>query len=114
MKPLSVRPRRNSAIGRADCVSLNELRKPITGIGDCCARAASGHAAAAPPRADMNCRRPMSIVICPVLKCPSQSEAEYHALIGGSVALKSPVGGRLVRRLLEVLRSRLGQSGAAV
>jgi hypothetical protein len=48
MKPLSVRPWRNSAIGRADCVSLNELRKPITGIAGCCARMDSGQAAAAP------------------------------------------------------------------
>jgi hypothetical protein len=30
---------------------------PITGIGGCCARAASGHAAAAPPSSDMNSRR---------------------------------------------------------
>jgi hypothetical protein len=29
-------------------------RKPITGIGVCCARTASGHAAAAPPRAVKN------------------------------------------------------------
>ena len=35
---------------------------PITGIlfDDCCARAASGHAAAAPPRSVMNCRRLIS------------------------------------------------------
>ena len=30
-----------------------------------CACAASGHAAAAPPSADMNCRRPMSITFAP-------------------------------------------------
>src|SRR5262249_57962077 len=33
------------------------LRMPITGIADCCARAASGHATAAPPSSDMRCRR---------------------------------------------------------
>ena len=33
------------------------LRNPITGIAGCCARAASGHAAAAPPRSVMNSRR---------------------------------------------------------
>ena len=33
------------------------LSKPITGIAGCCARAASGHAAAAPPRSVMNSRR---------------------------------------------------------
>ena len=32
-------------------------RNPITGIAGCCARAASGHAAAAPPRSVMNSRR---------------------------------------------------------
>jgi hypothetical protein len=32
-------------------------RKPITGITGCCARAASGHAAAAPPSSVMNLRR---------------------------------------------------------
>src|SRR5262245_2435171 len=31
-------------------------RNPITGIVDCCARAASGHGAAAPPMSDMNLR----------------------------------------------------------
>ena len=35
------------------------LKNPITGIVGCCARAASGHAAA-PPRAKMNSRRLMS------------------------------------------------------
>jgi hypothetical protein len=33
-----------------------ELRNPITGVA-CCARAATGHAAAAPPSSDMNSRR---------------------------------------------------------
>ena len=33
------------------------LRNPITGIVGCCARAASGHAAAAPPSSVMNVRR---------------------------------------------------------
>jgi hypothetical protein len=32
-------------------------RNLITGIAACCARTASGHAAAAPPRSDMNSRR---------------------------------------------------------
>jgi hypothetical protein len=35
---------------------------PITGIA-CCARAASGHAAAAPPSAAKNFRRPMSLAM---------------------------------------------------
>ena len=33
------------------------LRNPITGIFDCCAPAASGHASAAPPSSVMNVRR---------------------------------------------------------
>ena len=35
------------------------LRNPITGIAGCCARAASGHAAAAPPSSVTNSRRLM-------------------------------------------------------
>jgi hypothetical protein len=31
-------------------------RNPITGIADCCARAATGHTAAAPPSSVMNLR----------------------------------------------------------
>src|SRR5262249_39895329 len=41
------------------------LRYPITGIAGCCARAASGHVAAAPPSAASNSRRPMVTVIRP-------------------------------------------------
>ena len=44
------RPRRCARLGRPP------LRKPITGIAGCCARAASGHAAA-PPSSVMNSRR---------------------------------------------------------
>jgi hypothetical protein len=33
------------------------MRKPITGIADCCARAANGHAATATPRTVINSRR---------------------------------------------------------
>jgi hypothetical protein len=35
------------------------VRNPITGIVGCCARAARGHAAAAPPTVAKNFRRPM-------------------------------------------------------
>jgi hypothetical protein len=38
---------------------------PTIGIAGCCARAASGHATAMLPNADMNCRRPIPIVIDP-------------------------------------------------
>jgi hypothetical protein len=41
-------------------VSMDEaLRYPITGIAGCCARAANGHAAAAPPSVAKNFRRSM-------------------------------------------------------
>ena len=43
------------------CVGGAASRYPITGIAGCCARAASGHAAAAPPSSVMNSRRPHSI-----------------------------------------------------
>ena len=37
--------------------AIAALRNPTTGIAGCCARAASGHAAAAPPSSVMNSRR---------------------------------------------------------
>src|SRR5262249_30517301 len=40
-------------------------RNPTTGIAGCCARAARGHAAAVPPSAASNSRRPMVTVIRP-------------------------------------------------
>jgi hypothetical protein len=39
------------------------MRNPTTGIAGCCAPAADGHAAAAPPSSVMNSRRPMKAVI---------------------------------------------------
>ena len=45
----------HASIGRAPS------RNPITGIAGCCARAASGHATAAPPSSVMNSRRSHSI-----------------------------------------------------
>ena len=50
-------PRRRFAIASVDA----GLRNPITGIAGCCARAASGHAAAAPPSSVMNIAPPHSI-----------------------------------------------------
>src|SRR5262245_12911373 len=44
-------------IARARSASAELLRNPITGIAGCCARAASGHAAAVPPSSVMNVRR---------------------------------------------------------
>jgi len=42
-----------------------EWRNPITGIANCCARTASGHAAAAPPSSVMNLCRLMSSIGLP-------------------------------------------------
>jgi hypothetical protein len=39
------------------------LTNPTTGIAACCARAASGHAAAAPPSVVKNFRRPMKLAM---------------------------------------------------
>src|SRR5262245_55694644 len=53
------------------------LRNPITGIVGCCARAASGHAAAAPPSSVMNSRRLMSNMS---LSPPWHGRSVYRAL----------------------------------
>src|SRR5438132_5741141 len=53
----------NAAAWRAEPSSDRLLTKPTTGIAGCCARAASGHTAAAPPSATSNSRRPMVTVI---------------------------------------------------
>jgi hypothetical protein len=50
---VSLRPLRNAAALSADPL----LTKPTIGIAGCCARAASGHAAATPPTSVMNSRR---------------------------------------------------------
>src|SRR5215831_2290668 len=55
MKPASFNPWRNA---RRRAVSVDDgWSKPTTGIVPCCARAASGHAAAAPPSSEMKSRR---------------------------------------------------------
>src|SRR5262245_62101123 len=60
MYPASFRPRRN-ARSRSPIVSGADIpRIPITGTPGCCARAASGQPAAAPPSSVMSSRRPSS------------------------------------------------------
>src|SRR5215831_13552325 len=61
--PTSFRPWRNET--RRLVMPSDDLlsRKPITGIAGCCARAASGHAAAAPPSVAKN--RPRRIGLRP-------------------------------------------------
>jgi hypothetical protein len=56
IKPASFRPLRNASTKRADPAADVFLMNPITGVPGCCARAASGHAAA-PPSSVMNSRR---------------------------------------------------------
>src|SRR5262249_27809877 len=55
-KPASLRPWRNARSASANGSADWALRNPTTGITSCCARAASGHAAA-PPSSVMNSRR---------------------------------------------------------
>jgi hypothetical protein len=53
-----------AALGYLVCPSVElGLRNPTTGIAACCARAATGQAAAAPPSNVMNSRRLMSAVL---------------------------------------------------
>ena len=55
--PASPRPCRNAVSWRAKSAAAVLLKNPITGIAGCCARAANGHAATAPPKSVMNSRR---------------------------------------------------------
>jgi hypothetical protein len=48
-----------------DPAAVASRRNPTTGIVGCCARAASGHAAAAPPRSVMKSRRLISDIGLP-------------------------------------------------
>ena len=57
LQALAKRAHAGPRTSSADAASRN----PITGIAGCCARAASGHAAAAPPSSVMNSRRSHSI-----------------------------------------------------
>ena len=53
-----------AALGYLVCPSVElGLRNPTTGIAACCARAATGQAAAAPPSNVMNSRRLISAVL---------------------------------------------------
>src|SRR5262245_5663963 len=57
--PVSLRPLRNAATLRALASADPSRINPITRIAGCCARAASGHATAAPPSVAKNFRRAM-------------------------------------------------------
>src|SRR5438128_6999610 len=69
-------------------------RKPITGIAGCCARTASGHAAAAPPSSVMNLRRLMQGMAV----LPRRSDHQQPTKQSGSVyrTFSLPPGDRQV------------------
>jgi hypothetical protein len=82
-------------------------RNPTTGIGGCCARAASGHAdVAAPPSSAMNARRlmlttqlpPYGHVTAPAAKVGRQLQLHHHQCGDG----------RIDRRLQRHHQQRLG------
>jgi len=61
-KPVSPRPCRNAVTTQPRSPADAASRNPITGIGCCCERAPSGHAAAAPPSSVMKSRRLIPIM----------------------------------------------------
>ena len=71
------------------------LTRPTTGIVGCCARAASGHAAAAPPNSVMNWRRLISnkgLPSPPVPMIPPNAQSVcrrlgYRGMAGRSLGL---------------------------
>src|SRR5262245_47809777 len=68
------------------------LRNPTTGIAGCCARAASGQAAAL-PSATSNSRRPMVTVIrppCEVRKGNDTTSRAYSLAVQGGLLLPPP------------------------
>src|SRR6478672_2444365 len=69
-KPVSARPRRNSARTSPESSAVLALRYPITGSGARSARGAAGHATAAPPSSVMNARRLMLTKRLPPPACP--------------------------------------------
>ena len=63
--PISLRPCRNARKRSSKRSGDALLRNPTTGIADCCARATSGQAMAAPPASVMNSRRLMCAPLSP-------------------------------------------------
>src|SRR5262249_28968742 len=68
-----------------DSGSRPEERRATTGLEACCARAASGHAIAAPPSAVMNSRRPLSSMALPSGGRPSRSPAQVRGRLSRNV-----------------------------
>src|SRR5262249_31969817 len=96
-RPRSFNPRRR-AVSREEASDSGDARfkYPITGIAGCCARAASGHAAAAPPSTASNSRRPMVTVIRPSrARCVKGTIPRYERAVftfkEGRIAVASPL-----------------------
>lgn len=87
--------------------------RPTTGSGAFCARATRGQITAARPSAEMNCRRLMSIAICPVptgFMPAAIWGQEYHTRTLGLCLLQGPVVKRLAI-LLHCVRPFMALSG---
>ena len=82
-KPTSPRPRWNPAMRSLHCVAATACSEPITGIADCCALAATGQAAAAPPRSVMTSRRSLDHLV----GAPEQSDREGDTQRLGSLEI---------------------------
>src|SRR5215472_5155057 len=80
---------------RRVCLRGCHARSPMTGIAGCCARAASGHAAAAPPSSVMNWRRFMSNMELPRAMGDHRvglSASRAAARLPTEVAISHPLG----------------------
>src|SRR5580704_17185516 len=73
LKPPSASPRLNAASRGAKPSGVPSARNPTSGIAGCCAYAAIGHVAAAPPKSAMNSRR----LIAQPLARTTQGMARY-------------------------------------
>src|SRR5262249_24864402 len=80
--PASFRPCRKGSTIYAKPVAGVLLRNPATGIAACCARTASGHAAAAPPSVAKDFRRPMVTAIRPSrARCVKERIPRYEGAV---------------------------------
>src|SRR5262249_23373147 len=73
IKPASFRPWRKARSRSASVSGDAAWRNPTTGTVGCCARAASGHAAAAPPRRVMNSHRFHVDFALPLIASPASA-----------------------------------------
>src|SRR5262245_19304095 len=83
--PSSASPRRNGSIKGAFALAGPPWRNPITAVVGCCARAARGHSAAAPPMSVMNSRRPLSSMALSSLGGRPNRSPPQAARLGGNV-----------------------------